>query len=149
MSTSTSDHVYEIIVRSEPEKVWKALTDSEETQKYFFHTRVVSDWAVGSSYRGYDQEGGISSDGTIVEIEPQSHLKTTFQPAWLPTDNSTPSTVSWDVQVLGPATLLKLTHANIDDATFEAGQMGPGWVYILSSLKSLLETGEALPDLFN
>jgi len=148
MSTSTADHVYEIIVRSEPEAIWKALTDGEETQKYFFHTRVESDWKVGSPYRSYDQEGGISSDGQIVEIEPQSHLKTTFVPAWLPANDGTPSTLSWDVQSLGAATLLKLTHADIDDATFEEGQMGPGWVYILSSLKSLLETNEALPDLF-
>ncbi len=148
MSTNTSDHVYEIIVRTSPESVWKALTDSEETQKYYFHTRVESDWTVGSPYRGYDQQGGVSSEGEIVEIEPQSHLKTTFKPMWIPTNGSEPSTVSWDLQPLGPTTLLKLTHAGIDNATFEAAQMGAGWVYVLSSLKSLLETDEALPDIF-
>jgi uncharacterized protein YndB with AHSA1/START domain len=148
MSTNTSDHVYEVIVRSDSENIWKALTDSEETQKYFFHTRIESDWNVGSSYRGYDQEGGVSSDGEIVEIESGSHLKTTFKPVWLGANGATPSTVSWDLQPVGPATLLKLTHAGIDDETFEAGQLGPGWVYVLSSLKSLLETNEPLPDLF-
>jgi hypothetical protein len=45
-------------------------------------------------------------------------------------------------------TLVKLTHANIDDASFNAGQMHTGWLYCLAGLKSLLETGEGLPDLF-
>lgn len=148
MSTNTADHVYEVIVRSDADKVWKALTDSSETEKYFFHTKIESDWKVGSSYRGYGPDGSVSSDGEIVEIEPGSHFKTTFKPAWLGETGQAPSTVSWDVQSLGPATLVKLTHADIDDATFDAGQLGPGWVYVLSSLKSLLETNEPLPDLF-
>lgn len=141
-----SDHIYETIVLGDADKVWQALTDGAQTQKYFFHTRVESDWKVGSTYRSYDLQGALSTDGEVVAIEPGSHLKTTWKPVWL--DGASPSTVSWDIQPLGPATLLKVTHSDIDDATFEAGQMGPGWVYVLSSLKSLLETGEALPDIF-
>src|SRR6266705_2514243 len=111
MSTNTSEHSYEIIVRDSPENVWKALTDGEATQKYYFNTRVESDWAVGSDIRSYDQQGAVSSDGKILEINPQSHLKTTFQPQWIPSNGSQPSTLSWDIQPLGPTTLLKLTHA--------------------------------------
>jgi uncharacterized protein YndB with AHSA1/START domain len=148
MSTNTSNHVYEIIVGGAPESVWKALTDGEVTQKYYFNTRIESDWAVGSVVRHYNQEGALSSEGKILEIEPQSHLKTTFQPLWVPSNGSEPSTLSWDLQPLGPTTLLKLNHAGIDDATFETAEMHVGWIYILSSMKSLLETGEALPSIF-
>jgi hypothetical protein len=45
----------------------------------------------------------------------------------------------------GSSTLVKLTQADMDDATFEGGQIGMGWVFVLSSLKTLLETGTALP----
>ena len=145
MSTNISDHSYEIIVNSSPESAGKALTDGEVTQKYYFNTRIESDWVVGSVVRSYNQQGGISSEGEILEIELQSHLKATFKPLWLPSNGSEPSTVSWDLQPLGALTLLKLTHGGIEDATFEAGQMHIGWVYILSSLKSLLETDKALP----
>src|SRR5437588_2056269 len=109
MSTNTSNHAYEIIVRDTPENVWKALTDGEFTQKYYFNTRIESDWAVGSVVRHYNEEGALSSEGKILEIRPQSHLKTTFEPAWLPSTGNGPSTLSWDLQPLGSTTLLKLT----------------------------------------
>jgi len=144
MSTNTSTHVYQIILNSTPKSVWKALTDGEMTQKYFFGSRVESDWKAGSVYRYKDaQSGGLTSDGKIVEISPQSHLKMTFKPAWLP--DAGPSTLSWDLQALDSLTMLKLTHSDIDDATFEAAQMEVGWIFVLSSLKTLLETGNGLP----
>ncbi|HEU5377309.1 MAG TPA: SRPBCC domain-containing protein [Ktedonobacteraceae bacterium] len=148
MSNNTAGHVYEIIVRSTPENVWKAITDGKMTEQYYFNTRVESDWKAGSAFRYYDQKGGLSSEGAIVEITPQSHLKTTWKPVWL--SDGQPSTLIWDIQPLGSSTLLKLTQTDIDDATFEGAQMGMGWVFVLSSLKSLLETNKALdvPEIF-
>jgi uncharacterized protein YndB with AHSA1/START domain len=146
MTTGKIDDVFEIIIRDTPETVWKAITDSKLTQKYYFHTRVESDWAVKSSINYYDQDGDLSSGGDILEIKPGSYLKSTYKPAWLGPD-SVPSVVSWDIQSLKPAlTLLKLTHSEVDAETI--GQMHSGWVYILSNLKSVLETGEPLPELF-
>jgi uncharacterized protein YndB with AHSA1/START domain len=144
MSEKATAHVYEAMVASSPEKVWKALTDGEQTQQYYFGTRVESDWTVGSSFRYYNPDNSLSSEGVIVEIEPQALLKTTWKPVWLESGGES-STVSWEIQSLGSSTLVKLTHAGIDDATFEQAQMSVGWVYVLSSLKSLLETGSALP----
>lgn len=146
MSTATSDHVFEIIIRSSPEALWKAITDGEITQKYYFHTRVESDWTVQSAIRYYDQDGDISSSGEVLEIKPDSYLKTTYKPAWLGNETP-PSVVSWEIRPLKPAlTFLKLTHSEVDDVTI--GQMHSGWVYVISNLKSVLETGEALPELF-
>ena len=146
MTTTTADHVFEIIIRESPETLWKAITDGEITQKYYFHTRVESTWVVNSSIHYYEQDGALSAGGDILEIKPGSYLKTTYKPVWLGAD-STPSAVSWEIQSLKPAlTLLTLTHSEVDDKTFE--QMHSGWVYILSNLKSVLETGEPLPELF-
>jgi len=91
----------------------------------------------------------VDLDGEIIEIEPQRHLLTTFDPKWFPpVEDAQPSTLNWQIIPVGPTTEVKLIHADIDDATFEAGQMHLGWVYCLSSLKSLLETGEPLPNIF-
>lgn len=149
MSQNTSTHEYEIVVRSTPEAIWQALTTGEQTQKYYFGCRVESDWRVGSACRYYGPKGSVDLDGEVIEIEPQQRLLTTFKPKWFPQlEGSQPSTLAWEIIPMGPASEVKLTHANIDDATFEAGQMHMGWVYCLSSLKSLLETGEGLPDIF-
>jgi uncharacterized protein YndB with AHSA1/START domain len=142
---STTSHVYEIIIDATPETVWKAITDGEQTQKYYFDGRVESDWKAGSTYHYYGPDGSVISDGNIVEIEAQSHLKTTWRPAWL--GDAPASTVIWDVQSVGPVTLLKLTHTDVDDATFEEAQFHVGWIFVISSMKSLLETGKALPSI--
>jgi uncharacterized protein YndB with AHSA1/START domain len=148
MSTSTAKHVYESFVRCTPEQAWKAIIDGEQTQKYFFGGRVESNWKAGSAINYIDPSGNPTSSGTILEVEPQTHLKSTWVPGWL--DGVQSSVVSWDVQSMGASTMVTLTHTDIDDATFDGAQMGVGWVFVLSSLKSLLETGEALPvpDIF-
>ncbi|HZO74534.1 MAG TPA: SRPBCC domain-containing protein [Ktedonobacteraceae bacterium] len=145
MSTNPSNHVYGVILNSTPQHVWQALTDPTQTQKYFFGSRieVESGWKAGSDYRFTDTQGQLTSSGRILEAKAQSHLKMTFKPAWLP--DAKPSTLSWELQALDSLTLLQLTHSDIDDATFEGAQMGVGWIFVLSSLKSLLETGKALP----
>ncbi|GAB4199877.1 MAG: SRPBCC domain-containing protein [Roseiflexaceae bacterium] len=141
-----ADHTYETIVLSTPEQVWNALTDGELTQQYYFGTRVESDWTKGSPVRYYGYDGQIALDGEILEIEPAQRLVTTFVPNWVPGAGS--SQLSWEIQSLGPVSHIKLVHSGIDDATFEAGQMHLGWVFGLASLKSLLENGQALPNIF-
>jgi uncharacterized protein YndB with AHSA1/START domain len=145
MSTTANGHVYETIVNATPEVVWKSITDGKETQKYFFSGRVESDWKVGSDYFYYAPDNSVISQGKVVEIEPKSHLKTTWVPLWLGDQSST---LIWDLQPLGDITLVKLTHTDIDDAAFEQAQLHVGWIYILASLKSVIETGETLPSIF-
>jgi uncharacterized protein YndB with AHSA1/START domain len=145
LMTQTNTHVYEIMIGSTPEKVWQALTDGELTQKYYFGSRFESDWKAGSSYRAYGQSGDVDSEGEIISIDSPSRLVATFKPLWL--SDATASTTDWEITAVGPVTLVKLTHSNIDDASFESAQFHSGWIYVLSSLKSLLETGEGLPDI--
>ncbi|GCE07706.1 SRPBCC domain-containing protein [Dictyobacter aurantiacus] len=145
MSKTATDHVYEIIVNANPEAVWKSLTDGQETQKYFYNGRVESDWKVGSDYHFYAPDNSVVSQGKVVEIEPHSHLKQTWVPLWIGNETST---VIWNLQPLNGTTLVKLTHTDINDAAFEQAQMHVGWIYVLSNLKSVLETGESLPPIF-
>ncbi|GCE15816.1 SRPBCC domain-containing protein [Tengunoibacter tsumagoiensis] len=146
MSAAVAAHEYEVIINAAPEVVWQAITSPDSTQKYYFKTRVESTWEKDSDFRYYNLDGSLSSEGKVIEIEPQSHLKTTFTPTWIP--DSQASTVTWDIQPLGTTALVKLTHDSINDTAFAEGQFHAGWIYVLSSLKSLIETGEALPDLF-
>jgi hypothetical protein len=62
---------------------------------------------------------------------------------WL--ESSEAATLTWELQQLDDLTLVKLTQSDMDEETFQAAQMHVGWVYVLSSLKSMLETGKALP----
>ena len=148
MTQGSSTHVYEIFIRATPDRIWQALTDGTLTQKYYFNTRVESDWQPGSSLLYHGPRGTVDLDGKILEIAPGERLVTTFEPKWFPQTDSTPSTLAWEIQDMHVVTQVKLTHADIDDASFEAGQMHLGWVYCLSGLKRLLETGEGLPDIF-
>src|SRR6266700_2174805 len=134
MSQNTSSHVYEIVIRSTPEHIWQALTDGGITQKYYFNCRVESDWKQGSPVRYYGPKGTVDLDGEIIEIVPQQRLVTTFKPKWFPQTTEHPSTLSWEIQPMQVVTQVKLTHSDIDDASFEAGQMHLGWIYCLSSL---------------
>lgn len=137
-----STHTYEIVIGAPCESVWKAITDGEVTRKYYYNTSIESDWKVGSCFRYCTPDGSVLSEGTIIEAQPQSHLKMSWQASWL---GNVSSTLIWDLQPLGSITLLKLTHMDIDDAIFEEALMHQGWIFILSSMKSLLETGKALP----
>jgi uncharacterized protein YndB with AHSA1/START domain len=148
MSQETATHVYETFIRTSPDRIWQALTDGDLTRQYYFNTQVESDWNLGSTLRYHGPRGTVDLDGQILEIETANRLVTTFEPKWFPQTDAAPSTLSWEIQPMGPVTGVKLTHANIDNASFEAGQMHLGWVYCLSGLKSLLETGEGLPDIF-
>lgn len=142
MSANTIERSYEVVIKSPVTAIWQAITDGTLTQKYFFHTQVRSDWAAGSAITYYNEDGSLSSQGVILAIEPQRLLQATFEPLWLE-EKKEPSVVNWEIQSLGETTLLTLTQSKIDSATFE--EMHTGWVFVVSSLKSLLETGEALP----
>ncbi|GAB4199959.1 MAG: hypothetical protein OHK0022_20630 [Roseiflexaceae bacterium] len=148
MTQGTSTHVYEIFIRTTPDRVWQALTDGAITQQYYFNTRVESDWKQGATVSYYGPHGTVDLDGEILEIEPNSQLMMTFNPKWFPSNGLPLSTLKWNLQPMYDLTHVTLTHADIDDQSFEAGHMHTGWVYCLSSLKSLSETGTGLPDIF-
>ena len=135
-------HVFEVYIRTTPERLWQALTDPAFTRQYYFGTAVQSDWKPGAAYRYLYPSGETMIAGTVLESDPPRRLVTTFQPMW--TDDAQPiTTVTCDVVVMGATCKLTVTHADLESNAMTQG-LTSGWQQILSGLKTLLETGEPL-----
>jgi uncharacterized protein YndB with AHSA1/START domain len=146
MSTNAPKHVYEIYIRTTPEKLWHALTDGDATQGYFFGTRAKSSWKAGAELTYHDGKGVLMVEGKVVEAEKPRRLVTTWRAAY---DDSVgkdrPSRVTWTIEALGPVCKLTVLHDDFDGETATYKSTGNGWPVVLSGLKTLLETGEPLP----
>jgi uncharacterized protein YndB with AHSA1/START domain/DNA-binding transcriptional ArsR family regulator len=143
---SSPKQVYEIFIRASAERVWQGITDGNLTRQYYYGSEVRSDLAVGSAFNYVDHDGGPMIDGQVLEADPPRRLVTTFAAVWDPaTVNDRPSRVTYELTPMGPVTKLTLIHDDFDGETATYTQVAGGWSFILSGLKSLLETGEPLP----
>jgi uncharacterized protein YndB with AHSA1/START domain/DNA-binding transcriptional ArsR family regulator len=137
-------HVYEIYVKTTPERLWRAITDPADTQLYYYGTRVQSDWKVGSRlvYLDHDQ---VSLDCKILEIDPAHRLVHSFTMTYDPEMAAErPSRVTWEIEKQGEVCRLRLVHDDFDGETKTYHEVEHGWSGILSGLKTLLETGQPL-----
>ncbi len=138
--------VYTIYIASTPEKVWQALTSAEFSRKYFFGNSVEVDLKVGGAYIVRTPDGAVHISGEVVECDPQRKLAVTFNVNWPELiEKLGPTLVTYEIEPAGDAVRLTLTESHdrpLDDDILAGGRQG--WPAILSSLKSLLETGEPL-----
>jgi uncharacterized protein YndB with AHSA1/START domain len=137
--------VYEVYIGAPVDWVWNAIIDPELTERYFFDSKVGSSWEVGSSVHFVEASGIISIEGTVLEFDPPRRLSTTFR--YLgdeQTQADLPSRVTWELTPAGDVTVLSLVHDEFvgETATFEF--VADGWPFILSNLKTWLETGTTL-----
>ena len=138
------EKVYEIYIRTTPERLWEAITDPEIRSKYNFGARVTSDWTVGSrlelSAPGAD---GLLGEGEILEVDPPRRLVHTMV-AYFSDEAKAEGTsrVTWEIQPVGDSCYLTLTHDQMREGA--NNQIYGGWPMILSGLKTWLETGELL-----
>jgi uncharacterized protein YndB with AHSA1/START domain len=138
-------HVFQIYIRTTPENLWRALTDGAITQQYYFGTRVESSWESGALYRCLMPDGSAMVEGQVLEIDPPRRLVTTFMPLWTGSaEGAAPSRVTWEIEPVGDACKLTLTHDDLDPNAPMTQGVVDGWTQILSSLKTLLETGKPL-----
>ena len=144
---SRPSFIYVTYINSTPERVWQALTDPAFTRKYWVNHRNASDWKVGSEWRheDYDDASLVDIAGHVVESAPPRHLVLT----WVsPKDAEIPdkvSRVTFDIETYGDGVRLTVTHSELEpDSAMHSG-ISRGWPLVLSSLKTLLETGEPLP----
>jgi uncharacterized protein YndB with AHSA1/START domain len=145
-SMSSLKHVYEIYIRTSPERLWQAITDPALVQRYYFNSVVESDFQPGSplTYRQADT-GRLDIEGEVVEADPPRRLVHTFSVRWDPEIAADPPTrVTWEITPMGDACLLAVTHDGFTSETATYLQTGSGWTVILSGLKTLVETGEPL-----
>ena len=138
--------VYTIYIASTPEKVWEALTSAEFSRKYFFGNAVEIDPRVGGTYVLRQPDGSVHIMGEVVECEPPRKLTVTFNVNWPAlVEKLGPTLVTYEIASAGETVRLALTEAHdrpIEDDILSGGRQG--WPAILSSLKSLMETGRAL-----
>ena len=138
--------VYTIYIAATPERVWQALTSAEFSRKYFFGNAVEVDLRVGGAYIVRTGDGALHISGEVIECEPPRRLTMTFNVNWPAlVEKLGPTLVTYEIEPAGDAVRLTLTEAHdrpIDDDILSGGRSG--WPAILSSLKSLLETGAPL-----
>jgi uncharacterized protein YndB with AHSA1/START domain/DNA-binding transcriptional ArsR family regulator len=142
--TGRPDYVYVTYIHAAPERVWHALTDADVSGAYWGH-RNVSDWQPGSRWEHQRTDGSGIADvvGTVLAAEPPRRLVMTFDPPG--EQPGGPSTVTFDIEPYRDIVRLTVTHENLaDEDAFRAASAG--WPAVLANLKSLLETGHALPQ---
>jgi uncharacterized protein YndB with AHSA1/START domain/DNA-binding transcriptional ArsR family regulator len=139
-------HVYEVYIRATPERLWQAIVGSEDTRRYFYGGIYESSWERDTPYRTILPDGTTPFEGTIIEIDPPRRLVYSFHYVGDPeTRKERPSRVSWEIASLGEVCKLTVVHdafAAGETATYR--MVSRGWPFILSNLKTLLETGEPL-----
>jgi uncharacterized protein YndB with AHSA1/START domain len=138
--------VYTIYIAATPEQVWQALTSAEFSRKYFFGNAVEVEPSVGGAFIVRTPDGALHISGEVFECEPPRKLTVTFNVNWPALiEKLGPTLVTYEIQPAGDVVRLTMTESHdraIDDDILSGGRQG--WPAILSSLKSLLETGHAL-----
>ncbi|HVR96643.1 MAG TPA: metalloregulator ArsR/SmtB family transcription factor [Thermoanaerobaculia bacterium] len=144
LEEKTMEKVFEIYIRTTPERLWEAITSSEMRGKYSFGSVVRSDWTPGSRYEMSGPDGtGLWGEGEIVEVDPPHRLVQTMVPLWSEEiQQEGPSRITWEITPVGQMCRLTVTHDQMREGAH--GELYGGWPMILSSLKSLLETGQEL-----
>jgi uncharacterized protein YndB with AHSA1/START domain/DNA-binding transcriptional ArsR family regulator len=138
--------VLQIVIRTTPDQLWRALTESEYTQQYFFGSVWESSFEPGSPYKM--TAGGFPMiEGTIETFEPPRKLVTTFKALWSEAVKAEgTSRVTYEIEPRGPVCKLTVTHDDLIAGSPETDSMVEGWTLIISGLKTLLETGTPLPQ---
>ncbi|HMD51161.1 MAG TPA: metalloregulator ArsR/SmtB family transcription factor [Solirubrobacteraceae bacterium] len=142
-TASTGEKVFEIYIKTTPERLWEAITDTELRSRYNFGVGVSSDWKPGSAYELSHPRGGAIAAGEILEVDPPRRLVQSFTALWSEdVEREGTSRVTWEIEPVGDSCRLTVTHDQLgEDAN---GELYGGWPMILSGLKTLLETGESL-----
>jgi uncharacterized protein YndB with AHSA1/START domain len=142
------EKVFEIYIKTTPERLWQAITDPELRAKYTFGVGVYSDWTPGSSYQA--RATGVTmapdmpiSEGENLEVDPPRRLVQTFRALWSEAvKQEGTSRVTWEIERVGDSCRLTVTHDQLRETAND--ELYGGWPMVLSGLKTLLETGQLL-----
>jgi uncharacterized protein YndB with AHSA1/START domain len=147
MTTMTQNitNVHQVFIRATAEQIWEAITKPEFTVKYFYGTRVESDLAVGSPflYRAGDSEE-LLVEGEVLESDPPKRLSVSWRFLYDPElAAEEPSRVTWEIEPQeGGYCKFSAIHEGLGAKSAE--HVSGGWPFIVSGLKTLLETGKPL-----
>ena len=138
------EKMFEIYIKTTPERLWEAITDPELRAQYSFGVRINSDWTAGSGYEAVHPAGPTPiSEGENLEVDPPHRLVQSFNALWSDdVKREETSRVTWEIEPVGDSCRLVVTHDQMREGAND--EIYGGWPMILSGLKTLLETGEKL-----
>lgn len=148
MSTDKPKLVYQIIIRAPQARVWDAITKPEFTSRYYYDSALKTDLTVGSPFTYYMSNGSPVVEGEVVASDPPNRLVHTYHSLWPPLDKDAPTLVTWELEPMsGDVTRVTVIHEDFagETATYQ-GLASGGYTWILSNLKTLLETGVPMPQ---
>jgi uncharacterized protein YndB with AHSA1/START domain/DNA-binding transcriptional ArsR family regulator len=141
---SPMEKIFEIYIRTTPERLWEAITTADVRSKYQFGTEIRSDFTPGSRYQMiHPQSGMVLGEGVNLEIDPPRRLVQNMVALWDDAVKSEgTSRITWEIEQVGDSCHLTVTHDQLREGAND--ELYGGWMMILSGLKTWLETGELL-----
>jgi uncharacterized protein YndB with AHSA1/START domain len=142
--TATATQVYSVFIKATPEQIWEAITKPEFTQRYFHGAQID---VTPERYLSHGPNGEVWGDAQVAEFDPPRRLvhgwRSLYDPELAKEDESR---VTWEIEQQDDGvSLLTVVHDQLEGAPkTAAGVAGVGWMHVLSGLKTVLETGEAL-----
>ena len=133
------DYVLQTYIRTTQDALWDALINPDQTQLYYYKSRIKTDLKPGSPFQYFDADGGLMLDGEVVEVTPKTKIVSTFMPPWA--EDAKLTRVTFEIEPAGDLCKFTLTHHNAADSNSGAET---GWPLIVAGLKTLLETGKPL-----
>ena len=140
---SPMEKIFEIYIKTTPERLWEAITDGEIRSKYQFGSVITSDWTPGSRFEMAAKGGEPLGEGENLEVDPPRRLVQSMRALWgedVKAEGT--SRVTWEIEPVGDSCRLTITHDQLREGAND--QLYGGWPMILSGLKTWLETGELL-----
>jgi uncharacterized protein YndB with AHSA1/START domain len=140
---ATMEKVFEIYIKTTPERLWEAITDPVLRAQYSFGVGVESEWTIGSRYEANAAGGLAIAEGENLEVDPPRRLVQSFNALWSDEVKAEgTSRVTWEIEPIADSCRLTVTHDQLREGAND--ELYGGWPMILSGLKTLLETGEKL-----
>ena len=140
--TSQPHTVLVVYIRAEPARIWRMLTDRAESRSFFYETEIEP--RIGGRFRLYNDEGEPITEGKVMAFDPPRRLRVSRKE--LSDPDSKPGEVDYLLEDVGGSTRLSVSNYDDPAPSAEYLDMGrKGWGFTLSSLKSLVETGQPLP----
>jgi len=136
--------VYTTYIETSAEKLWHALTDGDFTERYWFGHRITSDWQVGSPYH-FANHGKTMVEGKVLVSDPPRRLAYSWFNRKEEARGEGTSRVTFDLEPRGKVIKLTVTHDELGEDGKTLRDISGGWPLVIASLKSMLETGHALP----
>ena len=144
LEDKSMEKVFEIYIKTTPERLWEAITDTEIGRKFRFGVGITSEWTPGSRYQGAPSPADAALyEGENLEVDPPRRLVQSFRALWgEDVEREGTSRVTWEIEPVGDSCRLIVTHDQLREGAND--QLFGGWPMILSGLKTVLETGETL-----